>query len=101
MVKISWSVAVLTTQSNTLLRYSNCPFLPEGVLLCGKFFLFYVADISFHRVQYYGFKIGIPFDEFGCEIIEQAQHVMNHQHLAIATNAGTDTDGRKDRKSTR
>src|SRR5690242_10645802 len=91
-----WSDGVMTgTQPNTpILDYSNSPFLPEGVLLCWKFFVFHVINKGFHRAQHYGFKISIPFDEFWYEIIEQAQHVVNHQHLAIATNAGTDPDGR-------
>ena len=39
------------------------------------------------------FQIGVAFDEFGREVLEQTQHVMDHQHLPVALRARADADG--------
>ena len=78
-------------------QYSITPslhLLLERVLLRGKLSLFHLADEIFYRAVHHFFQIGILFDELRREIVEQAEHVMHHQHLAIAVSAGADADGR-------
>ena len=41
-----------------------------------------------------GFEVRVRFDELGHELIEEAQQVVEDQHLAVAGRAGTDADGR-------
>jgi len=39
-------------------------------------------------------QIGILFDERGAETVEEGEHIVQDQNLAVAAAAGADTDGR-------
>ena len=40
------------------------------------------------------FSVGVAFDELRHEVVKQAEHVVDHQHLPVALQAGADADGR-------
>ena len=101
-----WSDGVLErwrdrlTYGLRILHHSNTPVLQctpfsfERMFRRRKFALFHFADKFFHRAEHGLFYIGVALDEFRHEIIEQAEHVMDHQHLTVAVHAGADADGR-------
>ena len=41
-----------------------------------------------------GAEVGVLLDEARLEVVVQAEHVVGHEHLAVAAGAGADADGR-------
>src|SRR5215831_5984307 len=65
-------------------QHSITPFSFKRMLLGRKFLFPNVFDKALHSSRHNSFKIGIAFNEFRREVVEQTEHVVNYQHLAIA-----------------
>ncbi len=64
------------------------------MLLRGKLALFNFTDKFFHRTEHGLLHVGVAFDEFRHEVVKQAEHIVDHQHLPVALQAGADANGR-------
>src|SRR3990172_1062430 len=73
--------------------FTPFPILFERMFLAGKFLLAHFANELFDRGGYHAFEIRVAFDEFGRKVLEQAQHVMDHQHLPVALRPRANADG--------
>src|SRR5918992_2785924 len=64
------------------------------MLFAGEFLLANFANERLDRPHHDALEFRVSFDEFGCEIVEQPEHVMDHEHLTIAIGSRPDTNGR-------
>src|SRR6188768_408058 len=72
----------------------NTPISFERMFRRRKLALFDLADEFLYRAEHGLFHIGVALDEFRHEVVKQAEHIMNHQHLTVALHARANTDSR-------
>ena len=64
------------------------------MLFAGEGLLPHLFLVLLHGLKYRPVQIGVFFDEFGSEAIEETKHVMNNQQLPIAGKPGPDGNNR-------
>ena len=67
--------------------------LSEALALAGKSPLGDVGDVGGDRGADLLAELGVVPDELGPELLDQPQHVVDDQDLAVAMRAGADADG--------
>ena len=73
---------------------SDRRWLSEALDLAGESPLGDVGDIGRDRGADLLAELGVVPDEPGAELLDQAQHVVDDEDLAVALRAGADADGR-------
>src|SRR5215468_6061083 len=74
--------------------HGRTSMLMKRVLFAGELPFANIRNKTFDRTGHHLFDIGILLNELWRKIIEQSEHVMDHEHLTVAMRARADADGR-------
>ncbi len=54
----------------------------------------YILDVAAHGIVHHFADVGVFAEEPRREAVVHPEHIVHHEHLAVGTTAGSDTDYR-------